>query len=127
MRERLARQISEALDSESRVVLEIGWARISDARLARQLPELLSELAATVLVRTRIGKVYAEGGATAASLVRRMGWKRLKVVRELAPGVVTLHTGEASARQLMMKPGSYAWPKEVLEPVRFGKQKGWKR
>ena len=37
-----------------------------------------------------VARVFAEGGATAAELVRRMGWPRLTVLRELAPGVATL-------------------------------------
>ncbi len=56
-----------------------------------------------------------------------MGWKRLKVVRELAPGVVTLGTEDAQARLLTLKPGSYTWPKEVQATARLGKPKGLQR
>ena len=63
-----------------------------------------------VIGRAPVARVFAEGGATAAELVREMGWPRLTVMRELAPGVATLATGRDDAILLTIKPGSYAWP-----------------
>jgi uncharacterized protein YgbK (DUF1537 family) len=60
-----------------------------------------------------LGQVYVEGGATAIALVRRMGWNRLTVLREVAPGVVTLGVGGAPCLWLTVKPGSYRWPDEI--------------
>lgn len=111
--ETLARQISEALVSNLRVALEIGLPRIRDGQVARLLPEYLAQLAEAVILRTNVAQIYAEGGATAASLIRRLGWSRLKVFQENAPGVVTLQTSETPPRLLTIKPGSYAWPEDI--------------
>jgi hypothetical protein len=46
-------------------------------------------------------------------VIRRLGWTRLTVLRELAPGVVSLRAEEPQAPPLTMKPGSYAWPDAV--------------
>jgi uncharacterized protein YgbK (DUF1537 family) len=60
-----------------------------------------------------ISHVYVEGGATAALLFRHVGITRLKVVREVAPGVVTLSTSDGQGPIFTLKPGSYVWPDEI--------------
>ena len=67
-------------------------------------------VAEQVLRRAPIENVFAEGGATAAELVRCMDWPRLEIVRELAPGVATLAVDGDKKLLLTIKPGSYSWP-----------------
>jgi hypothetical protein len=55
-----------------------------------------------------------EGGATAAALVRRLGWVRLSVCQEWATGVVSLEIKGQAQPLVTMKPGSYAWPEEIV-------------
>jgi uncharacterized protein YgbK (DUF1537 family) len=75
-------------------------------------------VAEQVLRQVPVTRVFAEGGATAAELVRRMGWSRLTVLRELAPGVATLAVETGESIQLTIKPGSYAWPEQwTANPV----------
>jgi uncharacterized protein YgbK (DUF1537 family) len=73
----------------------------------------LAELAAAVLGRMQVGAIFVEGGATAWTLVKRLGWRRFRVSRELAPGVVTLGV-VGGGPSVTMKPGSYAWPEEIF-------------
>ena len=115
--ERLAQRVATALKSSPRVILGIGLPPASDPRLAEQLPAHLTQVAEMILARANVRHVFAEGGATAAALVHRMGWTRLKVLRELAPGVVTLGLAAREHCTLTLKPGSYAWPKEVCESL----------
>ena len=63
-----------------------------------------------VLRRRTVSEVFAEGGATAAAVIRRLGWTRLTVVRELAPGVATMDAEGTPGGRITLKPGSYAWP-----------------
>jgi uncharacterized protein YgbK (DUF1537 family) len=62
-----------------------------------------------------ITHVFAEGGATASELVHCMGWSRLIVEGELAPGVATLSVGNSQSTLLTIKPGTYAWPAQWTE------------
>ena len=62
--------------------------------------------------RVPIESIFAEGGATAAELVRRMNWPRLEVRYEWATGVATLAVADENTRWLTIKPGSYSWPDE---------------
>ncbi len=111
--EAIAGRVIAALHSHSRVILNVGLPRLRDAAKARPLVLHLVELAGTVLRQAEIGHVYAEGGATAAALMRRMNWHRLSVLRELAPGVATLMVQDDRSMLLTIKPGSYVWPPEV--------------
>jgi len=50
------------------------------------------------------------GGATAAVVLRALGWSGLKVVRVWGPGAVTLQPANAPGFAVTLKPGSYPWP-----------------
>jgi uncharacterized protein YgbK (DUF1537 family) len=98
--------------SHPRVILEIGRPLLDKRTVARKLARYLAETAVLVIARAKPDHVYAEGGATAAVLVRSLGWRRLKVVKELGPGVTTLSLPGRNAPLLTIKPGSYpGWPK----------------
>ena len=96
----------------ARVVLAVGLPTVRDVAIARQLSNSVVLVAGKVLGQVPVARVYAEGGATAAELVRRMGWSRLSVLRELAPGVATLAVDGGESILLTIKPGTYAWPAE---------------
>jgi uncharacterized protein YgbK (DUF1537 family) len=109
----LAQRVLEAFERCARVILHVGLPPVTERAIARTLVSHLAQVAELVLVRRDITQVHVEGGATAAELVERMGWRRLVLVEELAPGVVTLRPEAAPALMLTMKPGSYRWPEEI--------------
>jgi uncharacterized protein YgbK (DUF1537 family) len=115
--EAIASRVIGALRTHPRVILNIGLPSIREPVKARLLADHLVQLAAVVMQRSEIGHVYAEGGATAAALVRRMEWNRLSVLRELAPGVATLAVKAPKAMFLTIKPGSYTWPASVRDEI----------
>ncbi len=90
--------------------MSVGLPLVKDSGVAQKLSNNVVSVAERVLRRTPVARIYAEGGATAAELVRRMGWARLEVIRELAPGVATLAVNGDNSFLLTIKPGSYAWP-----------------
>jgi uncharacterized protein YgbK (DUF1537 family) len=114
----VAKRVVAAFDQSSRVILNVGLPPLRDPAAARSLIVHLVQLAEKVLHDANVTFVYAEGGATAAALVQRMGWNRLEVLRELAPGVARLAAGENRSIFLTIKPGSYDWPQEVRKAVR---------
>jgi len=120
VRQQLADQIVAALRAKPGAILSIGLPLVSEPSIARQLTGHLTDLAQAVLARTQGIHVHVEGGATAASLIRRMNWTRLKVVRELAPGVVLLRPDSDPPGLLTLKPGSYRWSETEWKPVAGG-------
>jgi len=105
----LAQEVGTAFDFKRSVILQIGLPQVTSIVVARRLATYLVQVAEEVLRENVVKGLYVEGGATATELVRRMGWTRLRVLRELAPGVVTLAPATAEWLTLTIKPGSYAW------------------
>ena len=112
----LADAVVTALQASTRAILHVDLPPVKDVSLAESLAVHLVRVAEDALRGAEVGHVFAEGGATAVALARRMGWKRLAVTAELAPGVVTLSVGDGDPRLLTIKPGSYAWPETLREP-----------
>ena len=55
--------------------------------------------------------VFIEGGATARSLVNRLGLSRFIVLGEMGQGIVAVRPVDGDCRSaLVVKPGSYPWP-----------------
>jgi uncharacterized protein YgbK (DUF1537 family) len=73
----------------------------------------LVELAAHVLGKHRVAHVFADGGATASAVARKMTWNDFDVTGELASGVVRLRVSGSREQHLVVKPGSYTWPESV--------------
>jgi uncharacterized protein YgbK (DUF1537 family) len=111
----ITRHAIEAFDSHSRVILAVGLPLVRNAQVAKRFFRNVVEVAGSVIKQVPIAHVYAEGGATASELVQCMGWSRLQVEGELAPGVATLSVGSSQSTLLTIKPGSYAWPAEWTE------------
>ena len=106
----VTRRVVAAFESHSRVILAVGLSNVRHVEVAKRLSRNVVELAERVIKSVPVARVFAEGGATAAELVRRMGWSRLTVERELAPGVATLTVEHDQRLLLTIKPGTYAWP-----------------
>ena len=106
----VATRVAAAFQEKSRVILAVGLPSVRDVAVARKLSKSVVRIAEQVMRQVPVIRVYAEGGATAAELVRRMGWSRLRVLRELAPGVATLAVDSGESILLTIKPGTYAWP-----------------
>jgi D-threonate/D-erythronate kinase len=108
----IGQRIVSAFDSNQRVILTVGLPPVHNAQVSRGLSGHVVQIAEDALRRVEVGRVYADGGATAAELVWRMGWSRMKVMREQAPGVATLSVAGEKSILLTIKPGSYAWPEQ---------------
>jgi len=110
----LVRQAVSAYESKSRVVLRVGLEPVADSARATRLSSCVVQVAQTILGKVAVDRVYAEGGATAVELARALGWARLQVLRELAPGIAALGLKGRRPAELTIKPGSYVWPTDVM-------------
>lgn len=112
-RRRTAALLKQALAAHSRVILHPDIPTIAEPFRAKEPSKLLGRIAQLTLSSCQVARVYAEGGETAAAILRCLGWTKLSVTGELAPGVAVLHAG-AGNPLIIIKPGSYGWPKTVL-------------
>jgi uncharacterized protein YgbK (DUF1537 family) len=112
--EQWADRVGRALSEGPRAIIAIDRPLCSDPGMPQVLGGYLAEAVGRVLGRAHVDRLFAEGGATAVALVRRMGWTRMRVRCEWATGVVSLEIVGQAAPLVSMKPGSYAWPDLVL-------------
>jgi hypothetical protein len=106
----ITEQVADAFIRHKRVILCVGLPLVRNSTRVHLLSSCVVRVAVSVLRSRQIANVYAEGGATAAELARRMGWRQLTVRRELAPGVVTMSGNGRHSPLFTIKPGTYAWP-----------------
>ncbi|HEU6447981.1 MAG TPA: four-carbon acid sugar kinase family protein [Verrucomicrobiae bacterium] len=111
----IGQRIVAAFDSHRRVVLTVGLPQMKDSKASEKLSEHIAQIAVSALRHANVSHIFSEGGATSAALVRQMGWKRLKVLCEEAPGVATLLADGEKKILLTIKPGSYSWPQEFIK------------
>jgi uncharacterized protein YgbK (DUF1537 family) len=90
------------------MVLTIGYPSQGGKAFAERLravqAQVVKELLATQLPR----ELVIEGGATAFAILRQLGWTSYLLTDEIAPGVVRMHSSDASCF-VTLKPGSYDW------------------
>lgn len=108
----LSQHAIDAFASHPRVILAVGLPQVRNPEVARRFFRNVVQIARSVLDAVPISHVYAEGGATASELVQCMGWTRLIVEAEPAPGVATLSVGQGQSTLLTIKPGTYSWPEQ---------------
>lgn len=94
-----------------------GRPRAAGRQEPLELTARLATVIERVLARTDVELIAVEGGATASSLVRRLGWGVTSVLAELAPGVVLIQRKDGKGPQLVVKPGSYPWPAVLTDAL----------
>jgi uncharacterized protein YgbK (DUF1537 family) len=85
-----------------------------DATRAMQIRQHKAELIARLLSAAKIDLLLIEGGATAAAIIQRLGWMSFDILAESAPGIVALRPIGRSSPVLILKPGTYPWPPDLL-------------
>jgi uncharacterized protein YgbK (DUF1537 family) len=81
--------------------------------VAARLVELMALLVECVIEANDIENLVIEGGATASSVLRQLGYKHFKPVENIASGVIALHELDTSI-SIITKVGSYPWPDGLL-------------
>jgi len=66
-------------------VVTIDLPRQQAPGLTQTLTGYLSDVVEQNLAASPVDSLFVEGGATAAALVHRLGWRQLSVEQELAP------------------------------------------
>jgi uncharacterized protein YgbK (DUF1537 family) len=114
LQQKWAQQIIAALRDHPKVIMGIGQPALAGPRTAQRLGTLLAGTARLVLNEAQPDYAGVEGGATAALLTETLGWRRMAIDGEYATGVVGLTSPGQPGLVLVAKPGSYAWPPNLL-------------
>jgi hypothetical protein len=103
-------EITGALHANRRAVIGIGDGPLTHGMAPSALANQLARAGAQVLRDISVERLLLEGGATAAAVVRELGWTRLCACEVAAPGIGTLQPFGLAAPIVSIKPGSYDWP-----------------
>ena len=98
----------------NRLCLAIGKPETT-ASPAQLLDSLVQE-AVRLINRFTFDRILLEGGATAAAVMEKMGWSRFRVLPTFGEGIAqlkVLNFGRTTP-SILVKPGSYDWPREAL-------------
>ncbi len=99
-----------ALQTSGRALIGIGDGLGQSSTV---LTGKLAESVAEILRATSVSRLLLEGGATAAAVVRTLGWTRLRACEVSPQGVGVLQPVSQSGPLVFIKPGSYAWPSQI--------------
>lgn len=111
----LAAKVRAQLEACGQASVLMRGRLVRKTGISAVLNKLFSQTACHLRRSRSFEHVIVTGGATAAAVLAALGWDRLEVVRVWGPGVVTLRSVRASRCLVTLKPGSYAWPGNLLQ------------
>jgi uncharacterized protein YgbK (DUF1537 family) len=74
------------------------------------LKKRMSRVVNILMEKCPVVELLIEGGATAYSILKELGWTNLNPVKEFSLGVVRMQVMSVPGFYLIVKPGSYQWP-----------------
>jgi len=83
--------------------------------ISSKIKEAISGVIEHVLKEVKIDELIIEGGATAYSIIQRLGYSKFYPSDELGPGAIRMKVEENKDLFLTLKPGSYSWPDSVWQ------------
>ncbi|MDI1250109.1 MAG: four-carbon acid sugar kinase family protein [Lacunisphaera sp.] len=110
-------RVAGALRDRGSVAVAAATRASRDPRAPAAISRGFATLARRLHAASAFRHLLIAGGATAAAVLRDLGWSRLEVVRVWGPGVVTLQPFAASGFAVTLKPGSYPWPPGIRRSV----------
>ena len=108
-----AAETAQRLADSGCVLIAIGDAPVAGPFAPCRLEETLAQTVEAVLQIASVERVFLEGGATAAAVLRRMKATRLAVRGQFAPGLPAFRLVGNKGPLLAIKPGSYHWPESI--------------
>lgn len=93
----------------SSYILTIPYASTNTRQGAVNLRQVTAEMCHRIVAQSQLTELIIEGGATAYSAMRALGWTRFKITQQVAPGVIRMQCLDATHTHLTIKPGSYDW------------------
>jgi uncharacterized protein YgbK (DUF1537 family) len=110
---RWAASAAVALRERGAALLAIGGEEPAPGVTSAMLTNRLSQAVELTLEQCDVARVFVEGGATAAAVVRQLGLERFRAQTSPGPGVGALQPVGQEGPLFLIKPGSYPWPEAV--------------
>ncbi len=106
--------IIEMLKEHNKVMIAIGQPVIRNNSTAVLLKKKISRVVFKVNEECKLTEFLIEGGATASEIMELMEFFSLVPVYQYNQGVIRLKVKDQPDISIVLKPGSYKWPEELL-------------
>ncbi|HEY0340124.1 MAG TPA: four-carbon acid sugar kinase family protein [Steroidobacteraceae bacterium] len=103
-------EIAGALENGGSVLVGIGGNPSANSVSPVVLAQSLAARCEEILRHARVERLLLEGGATAAAVLRQLGWTRLIAGERWPGGFCAFQPGGKVRPSVFVKPGSYDWP-----------------
>lgn len=90
-------------------ILTLPYPSSGSRQSALALRQVTADMAQRIAANGPLSEIIIEGGATAYSAIKKLGWTRFAVTNHIAPGIVRLQCLDSNQTHLTIKPGSYDW------------------
>ena len=94
-------------DEAQGLLLHIPFHHLTGREVAVRLRHATAEVVKAGVGNGHPAHLIIEGGSTAFCCLHALGWHSFRIVRQIAPGVVTM--AEKQGTLVTLKPGSYLW------------------
>jgi hypothetical protein len=105
--------VQAALKTHPLVILETGLVEGN----APDVRAVVSSVVYRLLRSVPVGRLLLEGGATASSVLHQCNWSRFQIIAQIETGTVQLRPDQPGQPDLILKPGSYQWPPNLLKAL----------
>jgi len=90
------------------------WKKDKEQYECKVCKTRMSLVAQKIVEASNTNELFIEGGATAYDLLSELHWNSFTPIEELASGVVRMQYDNNHNKHITIKPGSYEWPKGLL-------------
>ena len=109
-------EIIRAIRERKKVIVAINAIDTNKVEnISSKIKEAIAGVIGHVLKEVKIDELIIEGGATAYSIIQRLGYSKFYPSDELGPGAIRMKVEENKDLFLTLKPGSYSWPDSVWQ------------
>lgn len=106
--------INQYRQNAKKLIVYVDYQQKNQALNPVKVKNVISEIAGVLLEKLDVRDVFIDGGATAFDIFSKLGMRNFEPKIELAPGVVLLKSLGRDNLEIIIKPGSYYWPKEYF-------------
>ena len=112
--QRWSDEVVDLLATHGKAIIAINDESTKDIKVdTGDLRQKTAQAVETILDKIYIRELLVEGGSTASTIIKKLGFNRFFPIKELMPGVIRMSVEGKDDFYLTLKPGSYDWPANI--------------
>lgn len=107
-------EVVECLKNNQKVIISVDHIYSTEENIALRIKRTIALLVKEVVAQTNLTNLFIEGGATTSEILGKLKIAKLYPYKEIEFGIIQMHADEYPNLCITTKPGSYAWPENVV-------------